>query len=101
MGESKIDHTYGLLIARLAHIHRIRLEEYLSKQHLHVGQEMLLKYLWNQDGLSQKVIGELMEIQSATVTRMVIRMDRAGFLERRTDTTYQNISRVYLTHTVR
>jgi DNA-binding MarR family transcriptional regulator len=97
MGDSKIDHTYGLLIARLAHIHRIRLEEYLSKQHLHVGQEMLLKYLWNQDGRSQKEIGELMEIQSATVTRMVIRMERAGFVERRTDPDDQRVSRVYLT----
>src|SRR5258708_33041872 len=67
MGESKIDHTYGLLIARMAHIHRIRIDEYLSKHNLHVGQEMLLKYLWNQDGLSQKEIGEFMGIQSATV----------------------------------
>src|SRR5438128_10292842 len=97
MGDSTIDHTYGLLIARLAHIHRTRIDEYLSKQHLHVGQEMLLKYLWNQDGLSQKEIGELMEIQSATVTRMVIRMERAGFVERRTDPEDQRVSRVYLT----
>src|SRR5947207_2902144 len=70
MGDSTIDHTYGLLIARLAHIHRTRIDEYLSTHHLHVGQEMLLKYLWNQDGLSQKEIGELMEIQSATVTEV-------------------------------
>ena len=97
MGESTIDHTYGLLIARLAHIHRTRIDEYLSQHHLHVGQEMLLKYLWNQDGLSQKEIGEFMEIQSATVTRMVIRMERAGFVERRTDPDDQRVSRVYLT----
>lgn len=97
MGESTIDHTYGLLIARLAHIHRTRIDEYLSKQNLHVGQEMLLKYLWNQDGLSQKEIGEFMGIQSATVTRMVIRMERAGFVERRTDPADQRVSRVYLT----
>src|SRR5258708_30581092 len=99
MGESTIDHTYGLLIARLAHIHRIRLEEYLSKHHLHVGQEMLLKYLCNQDRLSQKGIGELLEIQSATVTRTVIRMEPAGFVELRTDPDDQRVSRVYLTQT--
>src|SRR5207244_10354330 len=97
MGDSQIDHTYGLLIARLAHIHRIRIDEYLSKHNLHVGQEMLLKYLWNQDGLSQKEIGEFMEIQSATVTRMVIRMERSGFVERRTDAADQRVSRLYLT----
>src|SRR5258708_36479560 len=97
MGERTIDHPYGLLIARLAHIHRIRLDEYLSKHHLHVGQEMLLKYLWKQDGISQKEIGEFMGIQSATVTRMVIRMERAGFVERRTEPDDQRVSRVYLT----
>src|SRR6266852_1183649 len=97
MGESTIDHTYGLLIARLAHIHRTRIALYLSQHHLHVGQEMLLQYLWNQDGLSQKEIGEFMGIQSATVTRMVIRMERSGFVERRTDPDDQRVSRVYLT----
>src|SRR5437588_12739200 len=91
MGDSKIDHTYGLLIARLAHIHRIRLEEYLSKHHLHVGQEMLLKYLWNQDGLSQKEIGEFMEIQSATVPRMVTRREPAGSLEGRAEPADQRV----------
>src|SRR6266571_5311833 len=40
---------------------------------------------------------EFMEIQSATVTRMVIRMERAGFVERRTDPDDQRVSRVYLT----
>ena len=97
MGESKIDHTYGLLIARMAHIHRIRIDEYLSKHNLHVGQEMLLKYLWNQDGLSQKEIADLMGIQAATATRMVIRMERSGFVERRTDPEDQRVSCVYLT----
>ena len=38
-----------------------------------------------------------MEIQSATVTRMVIRMERSGFVERRTDPDDQRVSRVYLT----
>src|SRR2546429_2659764 len=50
-----------------------------------------------RDGLSQKEIGEFMGIQSATVTRMVIRMERAGFVERRTDPDDQRVSRVYLT----
>src|SRR6202158_6067228 len=94
MSETRIDRTYGLLIARVALIHRPRVSEYLAKHNLYVGQEMLLKCLWNQDGLSQKEIADLLGIQAATATRMVIRMERAGFVERKTEPEDQRISRV-------
>ena len=97
MSETKLDHSYGLLIARVALIHRIRISEYLSEHNLYVGQEMLLKCLWNQDGLSQKEIADLMGIQAATATLMVIRMERSGFVVRKTDPEDQRVSLVYLT----
>src|SRR5438045_466260 len=97
MSETKLDNTYGLLIARVALIHRTRVSGYLTKHNLYVGQEMLLKCLWNQDGLSQKEIADLMGIQAATATRMVIRMEQSGFVERKTDLEDQRVSRVYLT----
>src|SRR5437762_12916253 len=97
MSKTKLDHSYGLLLARVALIHRLRISDYLSEHNLYVGQEMLLKCLWNQDGLSQKEIADLMGIQAATATRMVIRMERAGFVERKTDPEDQRVSRVYLT----
>src|SRR6266851_9268264 len=97
MTETKLNHTYGLLIARVALIHRTRVSAYLSKHDLYVGQEMLLKCLWNQDGLSQKEIADQMGIQAATATRMVIRMERAGLVERKTDPEDQRVSQVYLT----
>src|SRR5258708_34170221 len=97
MSETRIDRTYGLLIARVALIHSTSVSEYLAKHNLYVGQEMLLKCLWNQDGLSQKEIADLMGIQPATATRMVIRMERSGLVERRTDPEDQRVSQVYLT----
>ena len=97
MSETKLDHTYGLLIARVALIHRTRVSEYLAKHNLYVGQEMLLKCLWNQDGLSQKEIADQMGIQAATATKMVIRMERSGLVERKTDPEDQRVSQVYLT----
>src|SRR5216110_2601839 len=97
MSETKLDRTYGLLIARVALLHRTRVSEYLAEHNLYVGQEMLLKCLWNQDGLSQKEIADSMGIQAATATRMVIRMEQSGFVERRTDPDDQRVSNVYLT----
>src|SRR5258708_33375394 len=101
MSETKLDHSYGLLIARVALIHRTRVSAYLSTHNLYVGQEMLLKCLWNQDGLSQKEIAELMGIQAATATGMVIRMEQSGFVERKTEPEDQRESHVYLTDLVR
>src|SRR5258708_18079192 len=97
MTETKLDRTIGLLIARTALIHRTRGNEYLGELNLYVGQEMLLKCLWNQDGLSQKEIADLMGIQAAIATRMVIRMEQSGFVERRTEPGDQRVSHVYLT----
>ena len=97
MSATKLDHSYGLLLARVALIHRLRISDYLTEHHLYVGQEMLLKCLWNHDGLSQKEIADLMGIQAATATRMVIRMERSGFVVRKTDPEDQRVSHVYLT----
>ena len=98
MSATKLDHSYGLLIARVALIHRTRISDYLREHHLHVGQEMLLKCLWNHDGLSQKEIADLMGIQAATATRMVMRMERSGFVVRKTDPVDLRVSNVYLTN---
>ena len=38
-----------------------------------------------------------MGIQAATATRMVIRMERSGFVKRKTDPEDQRVSQVYLT----
>ena len=100
MSETKLDRSYGLLIARVALIHRTRVSEYLSEHNLYVGQEMLLKCLWNQDGLSQKEIADLMGIQAATATRMVIRMERSGFVERKAEPEDQTGLCVPSTHNV-
>src|SRR5712691_12318840 len=97
MSETKLDHSFGLLIARVALVHRTRVSEYLSQHNLYVGQEMLLKCLCNQDGLSQKEIADLMGIQAATATRMVIRMERSGLVERKNEPGDQRVSHVYLT----
>src|SRR5260221_14326983 len=96
MSETKLDHSFGLLVARVALIHRTRVSEYLSELNLYVGQEMLLKCLWNHDGLSQKELADLLGIQAATETRMVIRMERSCFVVRKTDPEDQRVSNVYV-----
>ena len=82
-------------------MHRNRAAELLSSIDLYVGQEMFLLHLWQEDGLTLSEIVDCLDIQPATVTRMVDRMENAGLVERKKDLEDARVSRVYLTETGR
>ncbi len=74
-----------------------RIRVHLEPLGLYKGQPHVIELLAAQDGLSQGELGEAMRLQPATVTKMVQRMEQAGFVERRPDARDQRVSRVYLT----
>jgi DNA-binding MarR family transcriptional regulator len=64
---------------------------------LYRGQPPLLKALWEQEGLTHSELATRLHNTPATISRMLQRMEKAGFVVRRTDKTDQRVSRVYLT----
>lgn len=64
---------------------------------LYHGQPRLLHALWDKEGLTHSELAAHLHVQPATVTKMVQRMEKAGFLERRDDPRDHRVSRVYLT----
>ena len=89
--------TVGYSLAMACKLHRQRAEVLLSEIGLHVGQEMLLTGLWGNEGITQTELAEYVEIQPATVTNMLQRLEREGIVERKPDLQDQRISRVYTT----
>ena len=89
--------TVGYVLAQACKHHRQRADELLNEIGLHVGQEMLLCGLWEKEGITQTELAEYVMIQPATVTNMLQRLERRGFVERRPDIDDQRISRVYTT----
>ena len=69
----------------------------LEEVGLHRGQPVLLHLLWEKDGLSGRELSDLMEVQPATVTKMVRRLKTTGFVKTKQDPKDSRISRVYLT----
>ena len=53
--------------------------------------------LWEKEGITQTELADHVMIQPATVTNMLQRLEREGFVERRPDVEDQRISRVYTT----
>jgi DNA-binding MarR family transcriptional regulator len=64
---------------------------------LHRGQPLVLRMLWEQDGRIHSELAAVLRRSPATITNMVKRMEKAGFVERCSDPDDERVSRVYLT----
>ena len=84
----------SLSVARAAKLHRNRAEVLLGEIGLHVGQEMLLDVLWNEGELTQSELAERLEIQPATLTVALKRLEKAGLVVRSRDPQDQRVSLV-------
>ncbi|MDO5039997.1 MarR family winged helix-turn-helix transcriptional regulator [Clostridium sp.] len=69
----------------------------LEKEGLYPGQPPVLFTIYKNDGISQKEIAEKTKIKPATVTVMIRRLEKAGFVSKSIDSNDQRISRIHLT----
>ena len=93
--------TLDFLLAQISRLHHYRAHSLLEKLGLYRGQPPVLFALWEQDGLTHGELAQRLQITPATITRMIQRMEKAGFVQRKPDSGDQRISRVYLTETGR
>ena len=89
--------TVGYMLAQVCKLHRQRADVLLNQIGLHVGQEMFLSRLWESEGDTQSELAEALQLQPATVTNSLKRLEREQIIERRDDSEDQRISRVYTT----
>jgi MarR family transcriptional regulator, organic hydroperoxide resistance regulator len=89
--------TLDFILANVSHLHRIRFQQLFDALGLYQGQPPLLRELWKQEGLTQTDLAARLKIAPATVTRMLQRMEKKGFIQRQPDADDQRITRVYLT----
>lgn len=63
---------------------------------LYRAQAGMLLMLSNKDGLMNSEIAENMHFSPAAATRVIQRLEKAGFLERRPDPVDERVTRVFL-----
>jgi DNA-binding MarR family transcriptional regulator len=93
--------TLDFLLAQVCHHHHFRANTLLEALGLYRGQPPILFALWDQEGLTHTDLAERLQNTPATITKMLQRMEKAGFVQRRPDASDQRVSRVYLTDTGR
>ncbi|HUE75654.1 MAG TPA: MarR family transcriptional regulator [Chloroflexota bacterium] len=92
-----IRETLAWELIQVNRAHRNLAAECLGQLGLHVGQEVLLSFLWEEDGLAQSDLAERLGVEPPTVTKMLERMERTCLVERRRDPLDARVSRAYLT----
>ncbi|MDP9454966.1 MAG: MarR family transcriptional regulator [Actinomycetota bacterium] len=92
-----IGETAGFALAKACKVHRASVGAALQEVGLHVGQEMVLLELWEEDGLKGGELVERLGVEPPTISRMLGRMETRGLLERRRDPEDARSFRVYLT----
>lgn len=84
-------------IWRVGHLHHHLVHDRLEALNLYRGQHRLLFALWDGDGKTHKELSIRLNVQPATITKMVQRMEQNGFIDRKPDSNDQRVSRVFLT----
>lgn len=87
----------GLLFVQICRLQRNLVASALDDIHVHVGQEHLVYRLAIEEGVSQAQLADALCLDASTVTKMLLRLERDGVVERRPDADDARISRVYLT----
>ena len=85
------------LIGRVCGCKYQRVQRLLDELGLYHGQPPVLNALWEREGMTQSELAERLNRSPSTITKMVQRMEKAGFVARCDDPEDERISRVYLT----
>jgi DNA-binding MarR family transcriptional regulator len=97
VSEMSASESLDALFAQICKLKHARIHTLLEGLGLYRGQPSVLQALWEQEGLMHTELARRLRVQPATVTKMLKRMEKAGFVERRPDPEDQRVSRVYLT----
>ncbi|MFN2186231.1 MAG: MarR family winged helix-turn-helix transcriptional regulator [Anaerolineae bacterium] len=98
MGGTSEPESLDRLFAEICRLKHGRVHTLYEALGLYRGQPRMLRVLWDQEGLTHTELSRQLQVQPATITKMLQRMEKAGFVVRRHDPDDQRVSRVYLTH---
>lgn len=79
-------------IFRVARLHKMTAGRLLRRIGLHPNQELVMMRLWESGPQRQADLAAVMEADSATITRTIRRLERAGFVRRVPSTTDRRVT---------
>ena len=91
------DGYIGYMLSDVARLMRTVFDRRVRDLGLTRGQWLVLTRLYRRPGSSQTELADMLEIDRASAGRMIDRMERGGWVERRADPADRRINRLFLT----
>jgi DNA-binding MarR family transcriptional regulator len=95
------EQTVGQLLMQVCRLTGDRMRVKMEEIGLHRAQGFALFFLGHNEGAPQTEIAKAFHLSAASVTSMLQRMERDGWVVRKTDPDDQRVLRVYLTEKAR
>lgn len=89
------------LISLLYRYSQIKTTRELEPYNIGRGQYLFLIVLYYKDGMSQDALCNALNIDKGTTARAISKLERAGYVQRKTDPRDMRTNRVYLTEAAR
>ena len=91
------DGYIGYMLSDVARLMRTVFDRRMRELGLTRGQWLVLTRLYRRPGSSQTELADMLEIDRASAGRMIDRMEKNGWVERRADAGDRRINRLHLT----
>jgi MarR family transcriptional regulator for hemolysin len=91
------DDYIGVVISDVARLLRTEFDRRVRKLGITRSQWLVLTRLHRNPGASHSELADMLEVEKATVGRMVDRLEANGWVERRSEPDDRRVKRVYLT----
>jgi MarR family transcriptional regulator for hemolysin len=100
MTRDDVDRNFGVLVHDVARLMRTAFDRRGRELGLTRSQWWLLTSLYVNEGCTQSELADFMEIEKATVGRLLDRLEEKDWVERRPDEVDRRVKRVFLTERV-
>ena len=100
MERSDLHRNIGFVVHDVARLMRTAFDRRGKELGLTRSQWFVLTALYAKEGVTQSEVAEFMDLEKATLGRLLDRLEEKDWIERRPDPVDRRIKRVYLTQTV-
>lgn len=91
------DRNFGFLVNDIARLMRTGYDRRMRALGLTRSQWWVLTHVFFNEGINQTELSEVLEVERATLGRMLDRLEAKGWVERRPDASDRRVKRVFLT----
>lgn len=96
MEEQTQQEKIGHLLMHVCRLRGMTADHLMEQSNLYRGQGLMLLFLSKHEGLTHSEIAEKLNISPAAATKVIKRLEKEGYLERRSDEKDERVSRVFL-----